>query len=59
MTFNPDLSTQAKEVIFSMKTVKMSHPSLTFNTVPVYKGVANKKIGIIKKLLNTLPGNSL
>ena len=59
MAFNPDLSTQAKEVIFSIKTVKMSHPSLTFNTVPLYKGVANKKIGIIKKLLNTLPGNSL
>ena len=59
MTFNPDLSEQAKEAIFSRKTVKMSHPSLTFNTVPVYKGVANKKLGIIKKLLNTLPGNSL
>ena len=59
MAFNPDLSTQAKKVIFSRKTVKMSHPSLTFNTVPVYKGIANKKIGITKKLLNTLPGDSL
>ena len=59
MTFNPGLSKQAKEVIFSRKTVKMSHPSLNFNTVPVYKGIANKKIGIIKKLLDTLPGNSL
>ena len=84
MTFNPDLSKQGQEVIFSRKTVKVSHPSVTFNTVPVahttcqkhlglYLGEklsfydhinakilkANKGIGIIKNLLNTLPRNSL
>ena len=35
MNFNPDLSKQAQEVIFSRKTVKVSHPSITFNTAPV------------------------
>ena len=80
-TFNPDLS---KEVIFSRKTVKISHPSITFNTVPVARTTcqkhldlyldeklsfydyvnakiskANKGIGIIKRLSNTLPRNFL
>ena len=32
---NPDLSKQAQKVIFSRKTVKISYPSLAFNTVPV------------------------
>ena len=35
MTFNPDLSKYAEEVIFSRKTVKISHPFITFNTVTV------------------------
>ena len=35
MTFNPDLSKQAQEVIFSKMTIKVSCPSITFNTVPV------------------------
>ena len=35
MNFNPDLSKQAQEVIFSIKIVKVSHPSITFNTAPV------------------------
>ena len=71
--------------MFSRKTVKVSHPSITFNTVPVVRTTcpqkhldlyleeklsfydhidakiskANKGIGIIKRLLNTLPRNSL
>ena len=84
MTFNPDLSKQAQEAIFSRKTVKVSHPSIIFNTVPVARTTcqkhlglyldeklsfydhinakiskANKGIGIIKRLSNTLPRNSL
>ena len=80
MNFNPDLSKQAQEVIFSRKTVKVSHPSITFNTAPVARTAcqkhlglyldeklnfhdhiyakifkANKGIGIIKRLSNTLP----
>ena len=35
--FHPDLSKQAQEVIFSGKTVKVSHPSITFTTAPVAK----------------------
>ena len=35
MIFNPDLSKQAHEVIFSGKTNKISHPTTTFNTVSV------------------------
>ena len=80
MNFNTDLSKQAQEVIFSRKTVKVSHPSITFNTGPVactacqeHLGLyldekinfddhinakilkAEKRIGIIKRLSNTLP----
>ena len=35
MIFNPDLSKEAQEVIFSRKTNKISNPTTTFNTVPV------------------------
>ena len=35
MIFNPDLSKQAQEVIFSRKANKINHPTITFNTVPV------------------------
>ena len=33
MIFNPVLSRQSQEVIFSRKTNKISHPATTFNTV--------------------------
>ena len=84
MNFNPDISEQAQEVIFSRKSVKVSHPSVPFNAVPVahrkcqkhlgsyldeklnfYDHInvkvskENKRIGIIKRLSNTLPRNSL
>ena len=78
MTFNPDLSKQAQEVIFSRKAIKVSYSSITFDTVSVPRTTcqnhlglylhvkymiminvkiskANKGIGIIKSLLNTLP----
>ena len=35
MIFNPDLSTQVQEVIFSRKANKINHPTTTFNTIPV------------------------
>ena len=31
MSFNPDPSKQAQEIIFSRKTKKVPHPSLRFN----------------------------
>ena len=46
MNFNPDLSKQAQEVIFSRKTVKGSHPSITFNTVPVSRTACQKHLGL-------------
>ena len=84
MNLNPDISKQAQEVIFSRKTVKVSHPSITFNNVPVARTAcrkhlglyldeklnfhdhinakivkANKGIGIITRLSNTLPRRPL
>ena len=35
MVFNPDLSKQATEIIFSCKNNKPVHPNLTFNNIPV------------------------
>ena len=35
MSFNPDISTQTHEVIFSRKRSVSSHPPLTFNNIPV------------------------
>ena len=46
MTFNPDLSKQAQEAIFFRKTVKVSHPSTTFNTVPVARTTCQKHLGL-------------
>ena len=37
MVFNPDLSKQAQEGIFSRKTNKINHPTTTFNTIPVVR----------------------
>ena len=35
MSFNPDPSKQAQEIIFSRKKMKSSHPSVYFNNIPV------------------------
>ena len=84
MNFNPDISKQAQEVIFSRETVKVNQPSTPLNTVPIALTTCQKHlclyldeklnfydhinvkvlkeikgIGIIKRLLNTLPRNSL
>ena len=83
MSFNPDVSKQAQEVIFSRKSHKLAHPPVIFN-VPVKRcsiqkhvGIhldeklnfnhhvkekiteANKGIGVIKKLSNTLSRDAL
>ena len=84
MSFNPDVSKQAQEVVFSCKSHKLAHPPVIFNNVPVKRcsiqkhlGIhldeklnfnhhvkekitkANKGIGVIKKLSNTLPRDAL
>ena len=47
MSFNPDPSKQAQEVIFSRKVNKDSHLSLTFNNSIVYQVTSRKHLGII------------
>ena len=46
MIFNPDLSKEAQEVIFSRKTNKISNPTTTFNTVPVACTLCQKHLGL-------------
>ena len=40
MMFNPDLTKQAQEVIFSQKTVKPFHQQVFFDEVPVERSVS-------------------
>ena len=47
MSFNPDPSKQAKEVIFSHKINKPLHPNLVFNNVPVDQVSSQKHLGMI------------
>ena len=46
MSFNPDISKQAHEVVFLRKNFKISHPSLTFNNIPVAQVCSQKDLGI-------------
>ena len=47
MSFNPDISKQAQEVIFSKKLKKTPHPPLMFNSNLVNKASSQKHLGII------------
>ena len=46
MSFNPDPSKQAQEIIFSTKTKKICHPSLRFNNSIVSQSPYQKHLGI-------------
>ena len=46
MSFNPDISKQAQEVIFSRKAVKASHPAVFFNDIPVARCLTHKHLGM-------------
>ena len=46
MKFNPDITKQAIEVIFSSK-YKKDHPNLNFNDIPVARVSSTKHLGII------------
>ena len=46
MSFNPNPSKQAQEVIFSRKIKKLSHPSLVFNSNNVLQTSSQKHLGI-------------
>ena len=47
ISFNPDRSKQAQEVIFSRKTSIQSHLVLTFDNCPVIKTTHHKHLGLI------------
>ena len=46
MIFNPDLTKQAQEVIFSRKTKKLLHPCLSFNNIPLKNSISQKHLGL-------------
>ena len=46
MVLNPYLSKQSQEDIFSRKTVKVIHPSITFNTLSVAHTTSQKHLGL-------------
>ena len=47
MLFNPDITKQAKEVIFSRKNTKANHPTVFFNEVPVTHTPCQKHLGML------------
>ena len=47
MSFNPDPNKQAQEVIFSRKTKKINHLSLTFKKSTVSQSTSQKHLGVI------------
>ena len=47
MLFNPDLSKQAQEVIFSRKLDKPVHPNITFNNSQIRQTESQKHLGLI------------
>ena len=47
MSFNPDPSKQAQEVIFSRKLTNVSHPPLVFNNANVLSWKSQKQLGIL------------
>ena len=46
MVFNPDITKQAIEVIFSCKTNKPEHPELWFNEIPIARKPFTKHLGV-------------
>ena len=52
MLSNPNISKQAHEVVFPRKNFKISHPSLTFNNIPVAQvgSLNHLQISLDKKL---------
>ena len=52
MKFNPDISKQAVEVVFSNKYNQPTHPPISFNDIPVARVNSTKHLGFIldKKL---------
>ena len=55
MIFNPDLSKQAQDVIFSRKIKKLLHPTLLFKNISLSNILFQKHLGLTLdiKLLRT------
>ena len=47
MSFNPDQSKPAQEVLFSRKPKTVPHPSITFNNNPLSLCPAQKHLGLV------------
>ena len=47
INFNPDLSKQAQEAIFSRKLQKSIHPPLHFNNIAVTQSTTQKHLGML------------
>ena len=47
MSFNPDISNQAHEVLFSRKNIKSSHPDIYFDNNEVKTNNTQKHLGLI------------
>ena len=46
MAFNPDLSKQTQEIVFTCKTHIVSHPKVNFNNFPVVQSAYQKHLGL-------------
>ena len=46
MAFNPDLSKQVQEIVFSPKTHKISHPKVNFINSPIVQSTYQKHFGL-------------
>ena len=44
--FNPDISTQAQDVVLSRKTDKVNYMPLTFNAIPVAQTSHQEHLGL-------------
>ena len=44
--FNPDITEEAEEIIFSRNRVNHFHPQVFFNEVPVERSVSHKHLGL-------------
>ena len=47
MSFNPDVSKQAQEVIFSKRTQNLFHSTVLFNNIPVQHSTLNLTLILI------------
>ena len=51
MSFNPDITKQAQEIIFSRNKIVTSHPSLYFNNAQMQRQSVQKHFGLFLVLV--------